>query len=309
MNHLRTWETDNVSTNTLSLQSATMTQGGKRRVNNRDAVFEHTTRTPNGNLVGLYIVCDGFGNDQAEYSASQMTVQIIANKLVRVFAENYATDDPTVTQPTMLTVRDWLKAAVSYANRKVWAYNQSLIANDEPTIGTTLTLALIYGNEICVANIGDSRTYLWREGKLAQITQDHSWVSELVRQGIITEDAAHAHPQKNVISRALGLEASVKADIFEGQLQPGDKLLLCTDGLWKSFPDTAELSDWLSTTDAPEELCQHLMAEAIYRDNFDDIGLVQVHANLIDGSELPTKHIHSPLFAPTAVPAPIVLIS
>jgi protein phosphatase len=102
-------------------------------------------------------------------------------------------------------------------------------------------------------------------------------VAELAESGFIAE--ATSHPQKYVIWRALGPQAGVEMDLFEWKLQPGDKLLLCSDGLWKNFPDTAELSYWLSSAASPEELCWQLVAEASSRDDSDDISVVIVQTN------------------------------
>ena len=310
MNQAQNWPTDQVPTTNLSLRSATVTQGGQRRVSNRDVVFEHTTLTNRGDSISLYIVCDGFGNDHAEFPASQIAVQAIVSELESIFSVMNSQSDPSLTQPSLLTVQAWLQTAVAYANHKVWSYNQSLLSEDEPAIGTTLTLVLVYGDHAFIANIGDSRTYIWRAGQITQITRDHSWVAELVRSGLITEDEAVSHPQKNIICRALGLRDQVEADFFKWQLLPGDKLLLCTDGLWKSFPDATELSDWLSLTSEPEEICDQLVAEASYRDDFDDIGVVHVQVNRpVHLHEKKTANVHSPIFAKSAVPAPIVLMN
>jgi serine/threonine protein phosphatase PrpC len=137
-------------------------------------------------------------------------------------------------------------------------------------------LALIYGNRAHIANVGDSRTYVWRRGQLTQITRDHSLAALLAERGQIDKTAIADHPRSNVLYQALGIHEKVDVDLFEWDLQPGDKLLLCSDGLWRAFPDTAELARWLDSTAAPDDLCQRLVAEANRRDGSDNISAVVV---------------------------------
>lgn len=309
MNHYQKSEIDRVLSHTFGLHSAALTQVGKQQAENRDAVFEHTTQADTGECVGLYVVCDGFGSEEAEYPASQLAVQTIVAELGRVFATIDAQADPNLTQPSMLTLYEWLRTAVAQANHKIWSYNQLHQLGTESLLGTTLTLALVYGDLVRIANVGDSRTYVLRADQLTQITRDHTLVAELVEAGLVPETAVENHPQKDVICRALGPYPGVEMDMFEWKLHPGDKLLLCSDGLWRSFPDTAELSQWLSAPAAPEDICWQLAAEASYRDDFDDISLVVVQAEDLDEQQqTQTAHAAHPLSEETAVPLPAMFI-
>jgi protein phosphatase len=302
MNHFVKSEIDSMSSGTIFLRSAALTQAG-RHGENKDAVFEHTSQIETGEFVGLYIVCDGFGDEDGEIPASQLAVQTIVGELGRFFAVIDSQADPSLTQPSLLTLHGWLHTAVAQANQKVWLYNQSCYPDNHTLIGTTLTLALIYGNLVRIANIGDSRTYIWHAGQLTQITRDHSLEAELAQAGFILEDKTAYCSQNNVICRAIGPQPGVEMDLFEWQLQPGDKLLLCSDGLWKSFPDTAELGHMLSTGSDPEDLCWQLMGEASYRDDFDDISIVIAQTeNPIEECEVQTAHADKPVFEETAVP-------
>lgn len=296
MNHFVNSEIEGMSSGTIFLRSAALTQAG-RHGENKDAVFEHTSQIETGESIGLYIVCDGFGDAGGDNPASQLAVQTIVGELGRFFAVIDSQADPSLTQPSLLTLHGWLRTAVAQANQKVWLYNQSCYSDNHTVIGTTLTLALVYGNLLRVANVGDSRTYIWRGGQVTQITRDHSLEAELAQAGFIMEDKTAHCSQNNVICRALGPQPGVEMDLFEWQLQPGDKLMLCSDGLWKSFPDTAELGQMLSTGTDPEDLCWQLMAEASYRDDFDDISIIVVQTeDLTESYEVQTAHAENPMF-------------
>jgi protein phosphatase len=310
MNHYERSEIDRVLPRTFELSSAALTQGGKECPENKDAVFEHTTQADSGECVGLYIVCDGFGDNEMEHTASQLAIQTIVAELGRVFTVIDSQADPTLTQPSPFTLYEWLRTAVGQANEKVWLCNQLHHLIDEAALGTTLTLALIHGDIVRIANVGDSRTYVWRAGELTQITRDHSVITELAEAGFLSEAEAANYPRNKAICRALGPQPGVEVDMFEWKLQTGDKLLLCSDGLWRSFPETTELNDWLSANMSPEDLCWQLVAEASYRDDFDDISVVIVQA-----ADQPKHYLeeaaqaYEPLFTETAVPVPATLVS
>ena len=124
-----------------------------------------------------------------------------------------------------------LKRAVRKANEAVYAMSQS--SAQRKGMGTTMVAAVVRAGEVHIANVGDSRAYLFREGELRQITRDHSFVQEQIDAGILTPEMARNHPQKNVITRAMGHRPDVEVDTFgmQGKLRPGDKILLCSDGL------------------------------------------------------------------------------
>lgn len=260
------------------LESAALTDRGQRRRRNEDTVFQHTYQGKN-NGIGLYMVCDGLGGHGEGEVASKMAAQSMLAELGRVFAVHRSQAAPAQTVPSSLTLQRWMRTAVTKANTKIRRYVQTL---DEPpyrTPGSTVTLALIYGHLAHIANVGDSRTYTWREGQLTQITHDHSLAAQLAQAGHIQETEIATHPRNNIISRALGLHENVEADLFQWHLQPGDRLLLCSDGLWKAFPDSAELAAWLGSTSDADELCWQLVAEANQRDGSDNISVIIVNIN------------------------------
>ena len=167
---------------------------------------------------GFCVLSDGMGGHNAGEVASQRAVQFVAEELME------AMNAPEEAQPPKS-----LNQAVRAANEKVYA--MAMENQNQRGMGATLVAACIYENEAYVANVGDSRAYAFRDHALMQITKDHSVVEEMVANGSITREEARVHPQKNIITRAIGTDPVTEADIFEYDYLPGDCLLLCSDGL------------------------------------------------------------------------------
>lgn len=162
----------------------------------------------------LYVVADGMGGHNAGEVASEMAV-----KAVEAYVkENYKEQGSNV-----------LENAVLFANEKI--YNKAIAGSEYKGMGTTLVAALVYKNNIIVANVGDSSCFGIIDNNITKITKDHSLVQELIDSGSITEEEGRNHPKKNVITRALGTNNVVKIDIFKVDINTYDKYLLCTDGL------------------------------------------------------------------------------
>ncbi|WP_195988889.1 Stp1/IreP family PP2C-type Ser/Thr phosphatase [Clostridium sp. D53t1_180928_C8] len=162
----------------------------------------------------LYVVADGMGGHNAGEVASEMAV-----KAVEAYVkENYKEQGGNV-----------LENAVLFANEKI--YNKAIAGSEYKGMGTTLVAALVYKNNIIVANVGDSSCFGIVDSNITKITKDHSLVQELIDSGSITEEEGRNHPKKNVITRALGTNNVVKIDIFKVDINTYDKYLLCTDGL------------------------------------------------------------------------------
>lgn len=170
-------------------------------------------RTP-----GFCVLSDGMGGHNAGEVASQKTVQFVAEELMEAMSE-----------PVCRAVPKCLNEAVYTANEKVYA--MAMENQNQRGMGATLVAACIAYGEAYVANVGDSRAYAYRNNTLMQITKDHSVVEEMVANGTITREEARIHPQKNIITRAIGTDPVTEADIFEYDYLPGDCLLLCSDGL------------------------------------------------------------------------------
>jgi protein phosphatase len=140
-------------------------------------------------------------------------------------------------------------------------------------------MALLRENTAMVANVGDSRAYLWRNGQLEQITKDHSLVAQLVDSGVISSREQDQHPWRNIITRALGRDQEIEIDLFDYELHAGDKLLLCSDGLWQAFTEEGQLEACLDKSGTAQEICWQLIHEANHRDGSDNISAVVVCAD------------------------------
>lgn len=183
---------------------------------------------------GLVLVCDGMGGHVGGEVASST-----ATRAAEQFARGHQRDDWPFGRDEHLTEGgNVLRNATLVANRSIAERIEA-----EPWLarmGTTLVAALWRGDgHVDLANVGDSRAYLWRGGELSQLTSDHSWVNEQVQLGVLTRDEASRHPLKNVITRALGSVNPLPVDVLEEHLEVGDRLLLCSDGLTTMLDDSA----------------------------------------------------------------------
>jgi protein phosphatase len=142
-------------------------------------------------------------------------------------------------------------------------------------LGSTVTAALIIGDVATIANVGDSRTYLLRDGRLERITQDHSLVARLVDAGVITPEEVRTHPQRNQIYRCLGHKPELDVDTFTVQLQAGDRLVLCSDGLWEMVLDE-NIQHAVEKARTPQKACDVLIEEANRAGGEDNISVIVV---------------------------------
>ena len=201
---------------------------GLRRSSNEDS---YCTRPD----LGLYIVADGMGGHVAGEVASRVAVEAI-----EIFIQETAGADKNRTwpfpfEPALSLEANRLKAAFRLANRRI----ASTIADSHDLRGmaTTASSLLTGPDGACVAHVGDSRVYVLRDGKLQQITNDHSWVEEQVRAGTMTATAARQHPWRNVVTRALSGGEDPEVDVTEVRPAPGERYLLCSDGLFSVVSD------------------------------------------------------------------------
>ena len=198
------------------MKAWSLTDQGRVRKQNQDACRFLQFELGDGTEVLAAVVCDGMGGAKAGNIASEMAVETFMEELRIDF---YA---PSVTDVQML-------CAVKKANRLI--YEKARSDPDYEGMGTTLVAAVTDGKRVTVANVGDSRCYLIRDGSILQLTKDHSVVEDMVDRGEIERADAWKHPRRNYITRALGAEEQVECDLFFRDLEPGDVLLLCTDGL------------------------------------------------------------------------------
>lgn len=259
----------------LKIDAAALSICGQRRYVNEDAVYEYTTSTDTGSNIGLYVVCDGMGGHEVGDVASRMTVQTILAQLGPVFSTYETPAEMEHTLPNFYTIHQWIEQAVDKANSNIQHYVEETLPAHSKS-GTTLTLAFVYGRSVIVANVGDSRTYAWRAGQLLQLTEDHSLAAELAANGVLPPENQRTHPWSHIISRAIGSDKEVEVDFFTWYMKPGDKLLLCSDGLWQAFPNNEQLGELLNSKGPAEDICWQIVAEANQRDGSDNISAVVV---------------------------------
>lgn len=238
------------------MKSYSITDVGQKRTVNQDFVF--TSETPVGNLPNLFVVADGMGGHKAGDFASSYAVEVLLSTIRE--DEN--------SNPVKI-----IRAAIENANTQLLRE-----ASDNETMsgmGTTMVLVTIVGHYAYVANVGDSRLYLVDENKISQITKDHSLVEEMVRMGEISRDDARNHPDKNIITRALGAGRDVDVDFFDIRLTPGDILLLCSDGLSNMVADE-DIRRVIRTSETLEETGCRLVSMANDNGGRDNIAVVLV---------------------------------
>lgn len=240
---------------TRALFSGASETGSVRSIN-QDSFFV-------GELDSYYLaaVADGMGGHKTGEVASQKAIEILRRELLK--RKNHP--------PTALA------KAVQAANLEIYDY-----AHENPEhegMGTTLTTVLIDDQVGLIGHVGDSRAYLIRENSIRQLTYDHSWVAERVRQGILSEQEAKKHRLRNVITNALGSTPEVKLDILHFNVKAGDKLLLCSDGISMLLGDEKLLD--IVHHHSPAEAVQHLISEANGRGSPDNITAVVIHIESI----------------------------
>lgn len=199
------------------MKTFSMTDIGKRREINQDYMF--TSETAVGNLPNLFLVADGMGGHKAGEYASRFTVDAIVE----------AVRNSKETEPVTI-----MKEAVTRANDML--IEEAHADETKSGMGTTIVAATFLGEKLYIANVGDSRLYVVNH-EISQITRDHSLVEEMVRLGEMNKEEAKVHPDKNIITRAIGAVNELVIDFFEVEVQPEDTILMCTDGLTNMIED------------------------------------------------------------------------
>ena len=216
---------------------------------------------------GVFVVADGMGGHAAGEVASEMAVQIVARHLLALTSVLDAQASETLAQ----SMRD--------ANRAI--YDRMLAEVDKQGMGTTASVLVLSDNQFLIGQIGDSRIYLLRDGALSQLTKDHSYVQEQVDAGLLTPEQARYHPYSNVITRCVGASESVEADIYAGEMKPGDVFLLASDGL-TGMVDDRRLQAMLLARSGPGRIVDALIAEANGRGGLDNITAIVIQVTAVD---------------------------
>ncbi len=235
------------------LKTFSITDIGRRRVVNQDYVY--TNEKPIGNLPNLFLVADGMGGHKAGDYASKHTVETMCQVIERSLEKN----------PEVI-----LRQAIEAANEHI--RQKSLEDINLEGMGTTIVAATCLDNCLQVANVGDSRLYVINK-EVHQITHDHSLVEEMVRMGGIDRETARNHPDKNIITRAVGAGDTVEIDFFKVELKPQDTILMCTDGLTNMLEDD-EIRMILDGQRDVVEKAEALVREANNRGGRDNISVV-----------------------------------
>lgn len=236
-----------------------LTDTGLVRKNNQDS---YAIRVLDDDLA-IAVVCDGMGGAQAGNIASAVAVEAFAAAMEDACKQGLP--------PDAERKQELLRIACRAANTRVYDLSQT---NPEyQGMGTTLVAALILSHEVYVVNVGDSRCYILSGQKLTQVTSDHSLVQALVDCGDITPEEARSHPQKNLITRALGIDESIRCDVFRLDRRIGDKLLLCSDGLSNVVADNAMQSE-LELLLSPEDTARMLLSMAIEQGAPDNVTVI-----------------------------------
>ena len=235
------------------MKTFSKTDIGMVREVNQDYVF--TTETPIGNLPNLLVVADGMGGHRAGEYASRLAVEVLKQEL-----EGSTKDDPEAM----------MRNAITRANERVLeAARQDAKLSG---MGTTLVVATVIERTLYFANVGDSRLYLINDD-IKQLSKDHSLVQEMVRLGGINQEEAKYHPDKNIITRAIGAKDEVEIDFYEYRLKKGDMLLICTDGLSNMVEDEEILHIVKCSRDVVEAV-EQLIERAKDHGGNDNIGVI-----------------------------------
>jgi serine/threonine protein phosphatase PrpC len=241
---------------------------GKQREHNEDSLLAITSTISgsNGNIpFGLYIVADGMGGHQYGEVASNSAVRVIAGDVMRAF-HSYLFNLPT--QPLQESLQEIMEAAIKDAHRTV--------QKDAPGSGTTVTAALVLGQQVTIAHIGDSRAYaVYPDRRIETVTRDHSLVKRLEELGHLSKDEAANFPHRNVLIRALGQGEVLEADIFTIPFPRPGYLILCSDGLWGVVNDQ-EISRTIVEAPTLHRACQNLVEAANLAGGPDNITLILV---------------------------------
>lgn len=248
----------------MQLSVAAGTDVGRIRAGNEDSLYADADRER-----GLFIVADGMGGHAAGEVASEMAVQIVARELTDV-------RDPTNRNSTVR-----MAEALKTANQAI--YERTIKESEKQGMGTTASCLMLGHGLYLIGHIGDSRIYLMRDGIFRQITKDHSYVQEQVDAGLLTPEQARYHPYSNVITRCVGANSSVEADVLVGEICNGDLFLVASDGLTGMLED-AQLKRLIENRQTPGRMVDAMITEANRRGGLDNITAIVVQVvNVLSG--------------------------
>lgn len=231
------------------MNTYSLTDKGLQRSNNQDSYVNYFS-----SRLALFVVCDGMGGHRAGDTASKLASETIQEFLI---SAKERTD-----------YEEMVVEAVEAANKAV--YDLAKTNPDYFNMGTTCVLVLVHEGRAIIAHVGDSRVYLMRDRSLRQLTEDHSLVQKLINQGLLTEEGARHHPERSTLTRAVGTDERVEVELDYLDLEEGDTVLLCSDGLTTMVEDQ-EILDLLLTTSEAKDQVTGLVQAALDRGGADNI--------------------------------------
>ncbi|HSQ33372.1 MAG TPA: Stp1/IreP family PP2C-type Ser/Thr phosphatase [Peptostreptococcaceae bacterium] len=237
---------------------------GKIRKNNEDYCKGEVIETKDGEI-GIFAIADGMGGHKKGEVASKLAVE----NIIKFLKDNLVQHDNV----KLSYITDILKQAYNDVNTII--YNRSKVDSECEGMGTTLTTAVVYKNIIYIGNVGDSRCYICENNSIEQITKDHSLVEELVEKNMITKEEARKHPQRNVITRALGTDKIVIVDIFEKNIENESRILLTTDGL-TNYITKNQMEEIVLSDENIEKACEKLIKTANDTAGRDNISVIYI---------------------------------
>lgn len=244
----------------MRITSCGITDVGVKRTNNEDNYLINDE-------LNLFVVCDGMGGHAGGEFASAIAVNTVEEVLSAPdrLPEIEATEDGAVE-----VMRERLRYAIRLAGKRI--FEKATAEPEYRGMGTTCLVLLVDGANAFVAHVGDSRGYVVRDGRIEQLTEDHSLVNERIRAGLLTPEQARHHKLKNIITRSLGYTEDVEIDIQVRAVRRGDKFLLCSDGL-SNLVEPAELGEAVRSM-TPQDAARHLVALACSRGGDDNVTAV-----------------------------------
>jgi len=249
----------------LELEAGGLTDAGPHRETNEDSIgcFAPGDQLALQRKGYLYVVADGLGGHSAGEVASSSAVATLGE-------EYYSPSNHTRIEPA-------LRQAVQAANLRIHELTHR--HPEYRSMETTLSALVVAGAQGYIAHIGDTRVYHWREGRLSQLTSDHSEAAELARMRVLKPERVRDHPGRNVLTRTLGSRLIPRPDYLRQPLQPGDQFAMCSDGLWSEIED-AELREVLADGQ-PAQACRQLLDLALARDCSDNVSIQIVRVNAV----------------------------
>ncbi len=247
---------------------------GLRRTNNEDACF---VMLPDK----VYVVADGVGGSNAGEIASRTAVNGIAN---------YITEHPIAEATNKYAIVNYLQKCLDEANKEIFRLSHTYEENSG--MATTVVIVYAIDNKAYITNIGDSRAYLYRHGKLIQLTEDHTYVNTLVKAGILSKEQAEVDERKNVITKALGAEPTVEPDFFQVEIMKDDIFVICTDGLYDEV-ENGEMIEVLNKNQSMSDVCTELINRANKNGGRDNITVIclKVTEEDIDEQQITSRKV------------------